>query len=179
MSQAQSVLLLRGINVGGRNKLPMANLRSCLEALGGQDVETYLQSGNVVATLNPALEETIEKDLSAAIADQHGFKPVLLLISGVALQEAIRNNPFPAADDAPTSVHVAFLEADPSADAGAALDALRTPNESWKLDGRVFYLHAPDGIGRSRLAARAEKAFGCAATSRNWRTIRALESMLG
>ena len=61
----------------------------------------------------------------------------------------------------------------------ARLTALKAPSESFQLDDRVFYLHAPDGIGRSRLAAGAEKAFGCAATSRNWRTVRALEAMLG
>ncbi len=172
------VLLLRGINVGGRNKLPMAKLRACLEDLGGTHVETYLQSGNVAVTLPPALEKTIETDLGARINVLYGFEPAVLRITPASLKKVVDRNPFPIADKAPATVHVWFLETVPAANADARLDTLKAPGESFKLDGTIFYLHAPDGIGRSKLAARAEKVFGCAATSRNWRTIRALKNLM-
>ncbi len=175
---SRCVLLLRGINVGGRNKLPMADLRACLEALGGTEVETYVQSGNAVVTLSAVLEKTISSRLKTLIEDQHGFEPAVLRVTAAGLQQVIDRNPFPVADTAPTTVHVSFLEASPQPDAAALLDELKADSESYRLDGSVFYLHAPDGIGRSKLAAGAERAFGCAATGRNWRTIRALAEML-
>ena len=175
---ARVILLLRGINVGGRNKLPMATLREHLEQLGGSEVTTYVQSGNAVLNLSTSQAKTIDATLSQAIARDQGFEPRVLCLTAAELLAAIEQNPFPQADDAPTTVHVSFLEREPAAGAEAELNALRAASERFTLQGRVFYLHAPDGIGRSRLASRAESAFGCPATSRNWRTVRALEALL-
>ena len=148
-----SVLLLRGINVGGRNKLPMAALRECLEALGASEVQTYLQSGNAVATLNRALEKTIDIDLSAAIEAAHGFRPAVLRLSAASLAKVIERNPFPAADEAPGSVHVSILEAGPAAAAEEKLAGLKSPTESFRL-GRNGLLSARTGWDRPFEAGR-------------------------
>jgi len=163
------VALLRGINVGGHNNLPMQDLRDILAALGCEDIKTYIQSGNAVfrsdddpTTLNSKIETAVDK--------QFGFTPSVLLLSIDDYQSILSDNPFPEAVDCPKSLHVAFLsESATNADL-TALDALKSPTENYALLPNAFYLHAPDGIGRSKLAAKVEKCLGVQTTGRNWRT---------
>lgn len=167
------VLLLRGVNVGGHGRLPMADLRVVLEALGARDVRTYIQSGNAV--FRGALDaETI----AAAIEARAGFRPGAIMLSREALADTIAANPFPEAEQTPKALHLAFLAADPRPAAGA-LDAAAAADERWHLDNRVAYLHCPSGLGRSKLAGSLERLLGVPVTARNWATITRLAALAG
>jgi uncharacterized protein (DUF1697 family) len=163
------VALLRGINVGGKNSLPMQGLRDILATLGCADVQTYIQSGNAV--FRCADDRILLGDtLAAAVAKQFGFTPTVLLLSVADYRSILEANPFPAAIDDPKSLHVSFLAATPPEPDLQMLETLKSPTERFELLDKAFYLHAPDGIGRSKLAARVEKCLGVQATGRNWRT---------
>ena len=165
------IALLRGINVGGRGKLPMAELRDILTALGARDATTYIQSGNAVFRGRLAAIQ-----IAGAIEAAHGFQPQVVVLTRDALNAAIAANPFRCAEATPKALHFFFLAAPAAPDAGA-LDALRAADEDWRLLGRVFYLHAPSGIGRSKLAERAERLLGVAVTARNWNTVARLADL--
>jgi uncharacterized protein (DUF1697 family) len=165
------IALLRGINVGGNNKLPMRELVSLLEGLGLQNVKTYIQSGNVVFQSELADLAQLSKAITAAIRQSHGFAPYVLILNSQALQAALTANPFPEGEAEPKSLHLFFMDASPRVFDTGALDRLKAANERYQLIDQVFYLHAPDGIGRSKLAENAGKGWGVNITARNWRTV--------
>ena len=139
------IALLRGINVGGKNILPMRRLIQDLEALGARECQTYIQSGNVVFRAARGTASSWSKKIAAKIDEQHGFR--------------------------------LFLASKPSGPDVAALNRVRTSAEEFELKDSVFYLHAPDGIGKSKLANRAENYLGVEGTGRNWRTVLKLSEM--
>ncbi len=174
---ATYLALFRGINVGGRNKLPMASLKALMGELGAEGVRTVLQSGNAAFELAASRRSPFVPALRAAIGRDFGFEPQVLLLSAADLAKAIAGNPYPSADAVPKAVHVGFLESAPKKPDTAGLDALKTTTESWQLAGRVFYLHTPDGFGRSKLAAAAERRLGVPMTARNWATVGKLRTL--
>ena len=163
------IALLRGINVGGKNILPMKELVSIIESMGARDVSTYIQSGNVVFTSAIAQRQDWCEKLTQKVQELKGFSPQLLLLSKADLKRAIDNNPFPVDD--PKSIHFFFLAQDPEKDKLVELAKIKTDSEQYHLKERIFYLYAPDGFGRSKLAARVEKILGVPTTARNWNTI--------
>lgn len=168
---------MRGINVGGHNILPMADLRNHFESLELTNVRTYIQSGNVVFDAAATTPSALAKRIDERIEQQHGFRPRVLILSREDFLAAIEMNPYPEAASDPRTLHFFFL-AEPAADPDLqALDEARSPTENYKLTDRVFYLHAPDGIGRSKLAANVEKHLRVVATARNYRTVDRLVSM--
>jgi uncharacterized protein (DUF1697 family) len=171
------IALLRGINVIGNNKLPMKELSALLTGLGLRDARTYIQSGNVVFHSNAKNKTALAAKISAAIKAQHGFAPQVLLLDADELRQAMAGNPYPEAVSAPRTLHLFFLAEAPRHPDQKSLEAIRTGGERFKLDGKVFYLHTPDGFGPSRLAARVEKSLGVAATARNWSTVCKLAEM--
>ncbi len=173
------IALLRGINVGGNNKLPMKELSALLAGMGLRDVQTYIQSGNVVFSCDARTKATLAAKISAAIKAQHGFAPHILLLEAAELKKAMAGNPYPEAEAEPKSLHLLFLDEVPQQPDLKALEAIKADNERFKLAGKVFYLHAPDGVGDSRLAARAEKLLGVPASARNWNTVCKLAEMVG
>ena len=171
------IALFRGINVVGRNILPMKALVAVLGDLGCQDAKSYIQSGNAVfrrGQLDPA---RFSKQLRAAIAASHGFDPAIQLLSPSEIGKIASSNPFPEAESEPKTLHIYFLDSTPKSPDLDGLEKVRAPNERFTLKGKAFYLHAPDGIGRSKLAANVEKRLGVSATSRNWRTVRKIIEM--
>lgn len=172
------IALLRGINVIGNNKLPMTELSALLEGMGLRDVQTYIQSGNVVFRCDLKSKATLAAKISAAIKAQHGFAPHVLLLEAAELKKAMAGNPYPEAVAEPKSLHLFFLDDAPQHPDLKSLDAVKTDSERYKLANKVFYLHTPDGFGTSRLAARAEKLLGVAATARNWNTVCKLAKMV-
>lgn len=165
------IVLLRGINVGGRNILPMADLVDLLGELGCTNIKTYIQSGNVVLCSPEKNAAILKKQIEDGIASRFSFDPLVLVLSSNQLVSAIEANPFPDATEEPATLHFFFLS-DISADYDdSVMHSLCAANERFRLVGKVFYLLAPDGIGRSRLAANAEKKLGVASTARNYRTI--------
>lgn len=161
------VLLLRGVNVGGHRRLPMAELRERVGRLGGVDVRTYLQSGNVVVAGGPA-------DLAARLADELGT-PVLER-TAAALQEVVDGNPFPEVAD-PTRLVAVFLSRPVPAAAQALLAPAATAPDRVRPAAGVLYVHYPRGQAGATLSAATLARVDPAATARNWRTVLALREM--
>jgi uncharacterized protein (DUF1697 family) len=171
------IALLRGINVGGKNTLPMKELVVILEGIGARKVKTYVQSGNVVFQSVESDFSRLSKKLTAEIKKHRGFEPYVLILGLEAIEKAIAKNPFPEAEAEPSSLHLGFLAAVPENPDLEKLDRLKKESERYRLVGSVFYLHAPDGIGRSKLAASTEKLLGVPMTDRNWRTVCKIREM--
>lgn len=171
------IVLLRGINVGGRNALPMKELVRDLKSLGLEDVRTYIQSGNAVFRSARKISNKLHTRIATTIEHRHGFRPQVLILSADELRQAVESNPFPEAEDEPKTLHLFFLASTPSAPDIELLTQAKSPAERFHLTNRVLYLHAPEGIGRSKLVAKIENALGVAVTARNWRTVLKLIDM--
>jgi uncharacterized protein (DUF1697 family) len=170
------IALFRGINVGGSSILPMKDLAAILEGMGFAGVRTYIQSGNAVFSSPPLDKDRAVREIRAVILEAHGLAPAVMLLGADELQAAAANNPFDVADG--KALHLFFLESLPTNPDLAGLEAVRAGTERFELRGKVFYLYAPDGIGRSRLAARVEHSLGVPVTARNWNTVSKLLSMV-
>ncbi|MEO1224819.1 MAG: DUF1697 domain-containing protein [Pseudomonadota bacterium] len=165
------IALLRGVNVGGGNKLPMASLRAILDRVGATDVQTYIQSGNAVFGHAETDAAKVGNMIGSGVQKRHGFRPKVLAMTAAEMARAAEANPFPSAEAEPKTLHLYFL-AEPSATPDIdTICALASGSETFTLTDSVFYLHAPDGIGRSKLAQRVERLLGVEATARNWRTV--------
>jgi uncharacterized protein (DUF1697 family) len=171
------VALLRGINVGGRNSLPMRELVDLLQGMGLQDIRTYIQSGNVVFQSEPINVADLSDRMRVAINESHGFAPQVIVLELAELETAISSNPFPEAEAEPKTLHLYFLASTPKDPDLDALERVKRDSEQFALTGMVFYLHAPDGIGRSKLAERVERSIGVPVTARNWRTVSKIMAM--
>lgn len=172
------IALFRGINVGGKNRLPMAELRSDLESLNLKNIRTYVQSGNVVFNSRHRTPATLSRKIEIRIGQQHGFVPRVLVLRDEDLLAAIESNPFPQALSDPKSLHFFFLKEPADCPNRTKLDESKSANEQFELVNQVFYLYAPDGIARSKLAANAEKYLKVTATARNYRTVDKLHGMV-
>jgi uncharacterized protein (DUF1697 family) len=164
------VALFRGINVGGKHILPMQDLRDLLAELGYKNVQTYIQSGNAVFS-SAANATELSGEIRDAIEAQFGFAPQVLLLTVERFAAIASANPYPEAEAVPKFLHVSFLtEKAGNADVDA-MNALKAESERFTLTDDALYLHAPDGIARSRLAAKIDRHLGVSSTSRNWRTV--------
>jgi uncharacterized protein (DUF1697 family) len=180
------IALLRGINLGRRNKVAMADLRRVVSSLGHTDVATYIQSGNVAFT--PASADgpdALAAALERAISAELGVSPRVVVLTREQLARVVRDNPYPDEDN-PKAVHAVFLTADPGPElAGVVADAQRKAaakgsRDTATLVGRTLFLHTPDGFGRSELAAALVARAGRsepAGTARNWSTVGKLLAM--
>jgi uncharacterized protein (DUF1697 family) len=161
--------LLRGVNVGGKNKLPMAELRALLESLDHTEVSTFIQSGNVFfTTAKPVTEKTLE----TAIAKRFGINPSVMLRTPQEMRKVVKSNPFANAD--PGTLHVGFMAQKPPAAVLAKLDAERFLPDEFVVRGREYYLHLPNGLGRSKLPPYLDRQLKVPATVRNWNTVNKL-----
>jgi len=166
------VALLRGINVGGKNKLPMATLACLFTGEGASDVVTFIQSGNVVFAAPPkraaAIAARVERRLDAELS----LRVPVVLRSAAELAAVAARNPFVAARRDPDELHVLFLAAQPTAAQLRALDPARSPGDEFAVIGRDIYLRLPNGVARTRLSnAYFDKALATVSTGRNWRTV--------
>jgi uncharacterized protein (DUF1697 family) len=169
--------LFRGINVGGNKILRMTELASLFEGLGFEDVRTYIQSGNVIFQAKGTSTKSIALRVEDAVADAHGFRPQIIILPAKEIRRAMEANPFPAAIDEPKSLHCFFLAEIPATPDLETLRDLRSSGEEFVLADKVFYLHSPQGIGRSKLAQRVEKLLGVPTTARNWRTVTKIDEI--
>ncbi len=166
--------LLRGINVGGSRKVPMAELRTLIEGLGHQDVRTHLQSGQAVFTSGHGDEDTLAAELSAAIERHFGFGVDVIVRDHAYLKAVAEACPFPAGTLEPKQLHVTYFSEPVTADRFAEIDQDAFLPEEFRLGDRVLYLYAPNGLGRSKLAEHLSKPRlnkGVVATTRNWNTV--------
>lgn len=167
------IVLLRGINVGGKNKLPMKSLVAIFEVLGCRNVRTYIQSGNVIFEADDALAATVPEGVRAAIEEEFGYSIPVVQRTARELAEAIRQNPWIDDDETidPKALHVAFLADEPSAEAVAGLDPERSPGDAYRVLGREIYLKCPNGLARTKLTnAYFDSCLGTVSTMRNWKT---------
>lgn len=171
------ITFFRGINVGGNYILPMKELVGVLESLGLINVRTYIQSGNAIFQSKVSDTSQLAAKISAAIRKSHGFAPHVFLLEVAALRDIIKANPFPEAEAQGNTLHFNFLDDVPSAPDMAGIEKLSATSECYELKGNVFYMFAPDGIGRSKLMVKLERLLGVPITSRNWNTVRKLMEM--
>jgi uncharacterized protein (DUF1697 family) len=177
--QASYVALLRGVNVGGKNKLPMKELAELFTAAGCRDVQTYIQSGNVVFRAATGAAAKIPRLIAAGIFDRFGFKSPVVLRSSDEMQAVVAENPFLANLASDDGLHVMFLADVPAADAVTALDPGRSPGDTYLVRGREIYLHLPNGAGVSKLTnAYFDSKLATVSTGRNWRTVTKLLEMM-
>ena len=168
------VALLRAVNLGARNKVPMAELRARLEAAGYGDVRTYVASGNVLLD-GPRSAAALSAELESLIADAFGVAATVMLRKPRELAALVAAHPF-GTDTSET--HVVFLAARPAKAAAARLEAADAGADLAVLAGANVYLRLPRGVHGSRLSgARIEKLLGVPATLRNWRTVTTLAEL--
>ncbi|MFB7089211.1 DUF1697 domain-containing protein [Streptomyces sp. NPDC056296] len=166
--------LLRGINVGGARKVPMADLRALLEGLGHDAVRTHLQSGQAVFASGHGDEESLAAELTRAIEERFGFAVDVIVRDHAYLQAVAEACPFPAAELEARQLHVTYFSAPVDEERFEAIDGPAFRPEEFRLGDRALYLYAPDGLGRSKLAeslARPRVNKGLIATTRNWNTV--------
>jgi uncharacterized protein (DUF1697 family) len=178
---ATHVALLRGINVGGRNKVPMAELRDVVTSLGHTGVTTYIQSGNVLFTTSEDDPAKLAAALEAAIAEAFGVRSPVVVLSREDLARVLDTNPHPEEPN-PKLVHVVFLNAEPPPDvldrikAAQSAAAAKGSADTVTAIGPALFLHTPDGFGTSELAQVVLRILGApakngvTATARNWST---------
>jgi len=176
MDKSVFVALLRGINVGGKNKLPMAELAGLFEEAGCQDVRTYIQSGNVVYRAGTHLVKAVPRSVAAAIEQRYGYSVPVVTRSAAELSAIVAENPFllRTGDEAvdPKSLHVAFLQDKPTASRVRELDPDRSPPDEFVLSGREVFLHCPNGLARTKLTnAWLDSKLKTVSTVRNWKTV--------
>ena len=172
------IVLLRGVNVGGRHKLPMAALRELLTEVGFENVRTYIQSGNIVLDSSAGDRESVAHSIRDAIEGRFGFAPHTFVLDVDAFDAAIAASPFPQGEQDPKAVHFFFL-AEPHTTAD--LDGLRelaTQGEEFVLTDGVLYLHTPNGFGRSKLVERMHRFIGAETTARNYRSVTAIRALV-
>jgi uncharacterized protein (DUF1697 family) len=163
------VALLRAVNLGSRNKVPMAELRALLERAGLLDVRTYIQSGNVLFRSRGGDRESLARRLEEEVAGAFGVMTTAILRTSSELRAVAGSHPF-GADTSNT--HVAFLAATPDAEGLARVAGIDSAPDRVAVAGADVYLHYPNGVQGSRLtAARLERLLGVPGTARNWRTV--------
>jgi uncharacterized protein (DUF1697 family) len=172
------VALLRGINVGGKNLLPMKELVLLFEKAGAVDVATYIQSGNVVFRTPAATLDGFEAEMAAAIETRFGLRVPVVLRTASELSNVLRKNPFLARGAETSALHVAFLAAKPTAEHAARLDPKRSPGDEFELRGCDLYLHLRNGMGKSKLTSDyLDRTLETISTARNWNTVGKLVEM--
>ena len=174
------VALLRGVNVGGRNKLPMRELAAMFVEAGCEDVRTYIQSGNVVFRADPSVADGLTARITAAVAAGRGYQIPVAIRTAADLAGVVHGNPFLAAGADPSKLHVGFLAETPDPARVATLDPDRSPPDAFEVRGSEVYLHFPNGVARSKLTnVYFDRTLGTVSTVRNWRTVCKLQEMAG
>lgn len=170
------VALLRAVNLGPHNKLPMKDLASYFESAGASDVKTFINSGNVIFTAAASKVSAIDKKVRAAIEKKHGFDAPMVFRTGAELAKVVRAVPFD--DDALSHVHVTFFADAPKKKDLKLLEPRRHDSERLVLKGRELYLHLPKGVGQTKLIASfVDKTLGTFGTTRNIRTVTKLAEL--
>jgi uncharacterized protein (DUF1697 family) len=178
METAQ-LALLRGINVGGKNKLPMRELVGLFEEAGCANVRSFIQSGNIIFTASSTASARLAITITAKISERFGYKIPVVLRTAQQLRDVVSNNPFLQAGSSADILHVMFLADRPDAEKIAALDPNRSSPDAFAVRGREIYLQLPGGMGNSKLSnAWFDSKLSTTSTARNWRTVLKLLEMM-
>lgn len=174
MGRTVFIVLFRG--VGGATQLPTQALREALTDDGFQDVATYINSGNAIVGSDKGAAAVAER-IAAIARARFGFSKDIMVVQQGEWARLVRENPFPEAEPAPTTLHAFTLASPPDERAVTALQAMVSGRERLAARGRFVYFHSPDGFGISKLPPRLEKTLNVAATARNWRTVLKLDAL--
>ncbi|RMH60412.1 MAG: DUF1697 domain-containing protein [Calditrichaeota bacterium] len=167
----QHIILLRGVNVGGKNRLSMKELRTELEKAGFEKVQTYIQSGNIIL----AGSGDIETRVAAIINTHFGFKPAMQVLDETEFEQALSDNPY--AEQEGKQVHFFFCKTPPRVNK-EKLTRFASESERFEWTDNVFYLYAPEGIGRSKLVKNIDACLGTSSTARNLNTVKKIHHLL-
>jgi uncharacterized protein (DUF1697 family) len=178
MEKKAYVALLRGINVGGNNKLPMKPLEEVCAAIGWTGARTHLQTGNIVFNAS-GKSDALEKQLERAIQEKFGFPITVVVRDAGNFEGYISQVPFAAEVVAdPSHVLLYISKLPPRADAAKVLTSLARADEAVVVAGGVLWIYFPDGIGSSKLTpAVIDRAVGSTATGRNWNTVLKIQEL--
>ena len=173
------ISLIRGINVGGHNKVKMALLRKSVETLGFRQVQTYIQSGNLVFQGTKQSTSTISRKIEDAILKKFGFSAPVITITADEICATLDGNPFLKQKGIDVSkLHVIFLSGRPEAASVKKLEAIPSRDDRFEWRDQCLYLHLPDGTAQSKLAnAPLERLLSVRTTTRNWNTVNELHKM--
>jgi len=172
------ISMLRGVNVGGHNKIKMDALRTLYESLKLQSPRTYVQSGNVIFRTTEKNSAALAQRIQNAIERKFGFRPEVILRTADELRATIAASPFAGRNLEPGKTLVTFLAGDPGASAGATLRSLKDFPEELHLLGRELYIYFPDGAGKSKLPwSKVDKLLQTAGTARNWNSVNKMLAM--
>ena len=173
------VALMRGINVGGKNKIAMQSLRELFVEAGCTDVRTYIQSGNVVFQADSDMLPELPRIIAALVTERFGFRSPVVLRTAQQWRDIALNNPYLQAGVAEDRLHVLFLADVPSAEQGASLDPNRSTPDEYIVRGQEIYLHLPNGAADTKLTnAYFDSKLKTVSTGRNWRTVTKLLEMM-
>jgi uncharacterized protein (DUF1697 family) len=172
------ICLLRGVNLGGHKKVSMEVLRNLCTSLKYCDVQTYVQSGNVIFRTKEQDPVVVSKKLEQAIEQKFGFQVGVVVRRPSELKEVISRNPLAKKRGIePAKLLVIFLPEAPEAETRAAILQIKSKPEEIHLSGRELYIYYPDGVGRSKLAAVLDRSLRKTGTARNWNTVTKLLEM--
>jgi uncharacterized protein (DUF1697 family) len=172
------VALLRGLNLGPNNRMAMKDLGQIFADSGCGDVETFIQSGNVIFSAAPAILKNLPAAIQQKIADRFGYRVPVVLRSARDLAHTIEGNPFLLAGKPEKTLHVFFLADLPSAQAVKSLDPQRSPGDEFHVSGREVYMHLPNGIASTKLTtAWLDAKLSTVSTARNWATVLKLHEL--
>ncbi len=176
--RSRYVALMRGINVGGKNLLPMKALAAMFDQAGCTEVATYIQSGNVVFGGEAKMAAGLETRIARQVAEQFGLRVPVMVRSAAELEKVIASNPFIAEGAEEDMLHVSFLADLPDVEKVAGLDAVRSSPDEFVVLGREIYLRLPNGAARTKLTnAYFDSKLRTVSTMRNWRTVLKLAAL--
>ena len=171
--------LLRGLNVGGKNRLPMKDLAALFADAGCDNVRTYIQSGNVLFAATPDVAVAVPSLVAARIVERFGYRTPVLARTAEELRSVVAANPFVAEGAAEETLHVVFLADRPAPGRRDALDPDRSPPDAFAVRGREIYLRLPRGAADSKLTnAYFDAKLATTSTIRNWRTVTKLLALM-
>jgi len=170
------IALLRGINVSGQKKIKMADLRNQLAELGFEDVQTYIQSGNIIFKFPETEHQVLEEKIADKIAADYGFQVPVLVKKAADFQQALERNPYLKDEkNDPKQIYFTFLSTPPSAERIKVLEEKKYDPELYTIDSTTIYLYVPNGYGRTKLNNNLfEQKLKVQATTRNLKTVRKL-----
>jgi len=173
------VALLRGVNIGTKKRIAMADLKALVEGLGHTNVKTHINSGNVVfSTSGPRTDADLARQIETAIMARCNLDVPVIVRSAAELAAIVAGNPFPGHVDEPKTLHVSFLSEAPEPHLVDALAEAEQGDDDYRVVGKDVYLHYPNGLsGAVFMVDGLDRALGVTATSRNWRTVLKLAGM--
>jgi len=173
------IALLRGINVSGQKKIKMSDLKLLFEEIGFQNVETYIQSGNVIFSSKDLSANKLETNISSGIKKKFGFDVQVFILTPKEIENTFNNNPFIKKKKEIEKLYVTFLSNVPLNENIQKLNSTDYSPEEYKIDGRQIYLFFPDGYGKAKLNNNLfEHKLKLNGTTRNWKTIKTLSELI-